>query len=33
MPTLLERRYCRQHLHCVRHITLDPKAGAWCVST
>ena len=25
MPTLLERRYCRQHLHCVRHITLDPK--------
>ena len=28
MPTLLERRYCRQHLHCVRHITLDPK-GPW----
>ena len=25
MSTLLERRYCRQHLQCVRHITLDPK--------
>ena len=25
MPTLLERRYCRQHLHCVRHIPLAPK--------
>ncbi len=25
MPTLSERRYCRQHLRCVRHITLDPK--------
>ena len=25
MPTPLERRYCRHHLHCVRHITLDPK--------
>ena len=25
MATLLERRYCRRHLECVRHITLDPK--------
>ena len=25
MLTFLERRYCRQHLNCVRHITLDPK--------
>ena len=23
--TLLERRYRRAHLDCVRHITLDPK--------
>ena len=22
---MLERRYRRQHLNCVRHITLDPK--------
>ncbi len=22
---MLERRYRRQHLDCVRHITLDPK--------
>ena len=25
MATLLERRYRRRHLECVRHITLDPK--------
>lgn len=25
MSTMLERRYRRQHLNCVRHITLDPK--------
>ena len=25
MATLLERRYRRHHLECVRHITLDPK--------
>ena len=25
MTTLLERRYRRRHLECVRHITLDPK--------
>ena len=25
MPTFLEQRYCRKHLRCVRHITLDPK--------
>ena len=25
MPTFLEQRYRRQHLRCVRHITLDPK--------
>ena len=25
MPTFLERQYRRKHLHCVRHITLDPK--------
>lgn len=25
VSTMLERRYRRQHLNCVRHITLDPK--------
>ena len=25
MSTILERRYRRKHLECVRHITLDPK--------
>ena len=32
MSTMLERRYRRQHLNCVRHITLDPKGrGVVCI--
>ena len=33
MPTFLEQRYRRQHLRCVRHITLDPKGRAPSAST